>query len=464
MAEVNDLNLETLFRLQITFETETEIVDISNAITHFIILDDYTDSNLPALQTSIETSDEIVEFIMVNKAIGKFKMFLYKCDTRKILDKEDFVETPLIKNMELTLHTQAFSKDTYDTDSFGSEQKVDFNVRAMDLLFHPKFILEMNNPSHNFFIHNVDRMNLLSYLMSYSLKTDGIILGNSETYNIHIGDLQQMQMIPQLFIPNLNLFSILDYVDANYGLFKTQSVKYFGLFGAYIFEMKEAIGVLQVKDKTSIIKIVQESVENPVTDVSGNDEGILAQVTEIRVVDNTLSHQIEHGDEITLTSFNLNPDSKDARYELIKSVPTTMVDYRTGEEIKTFTTSNKKVFYDSTLRPTEHLKDKLSFNKNSYYELECMVKDFDFTLLHPLRDIKLLDTIDGIKNTDGYMISRVQTELDLDVELNNRIKGNDLSDVIFTPLSVFTKEDFATASIEPFYYRPRVFFNLIKVK
>lgn len=123
MAEVKDLNLETLFRLQITFETETEIVDISNAITHFVILDDYKDSNLPSLQTSIETSDEIVEFIMVNKAVGKFKLFLYKCDTRKILNKEDFVETPLIKNMELTLHTQAFSKDTYDTDSFGSEKK-----------------------------------------------------------------------------------------------------------------------------------------------------------------------------------------------------------------------------------------------------------------------------------------------------------------------------------------------------
>jgi hypothetical protein len=160
----------------------------------------------------------------------------------------------------------------------------------------------------------------------------------------------------------------------------------------------------------------------------------------------------------------MNPDSKDSRYELIKSIPTKLIDYRTGKEVSNFTTSNKKVFYDSTLKATEHLKEKLVFNTKSYYEIEFLAKDFDFTLIHPLRDIKLLDGIEGIKNTDGYMISSTQTELDLDVEINNRIKGEDLNSIIFTPLAIVPKESFSKMAIDPFYYRSKVFINLKKVK
>jgi hypothetical protein len=167
----------------------------------------------------------------------------------------------------------------------------------------------MNNPNHNLFLHNVDRKNLISYLISYSLKTEGITFGEGESYPVYIGDLQQMQLIPQLFIPNLNIFNIMTYIDNNYGLFKTQSVKYFGLFGAYIFEMKEAIGTLLVKNKQSVLKVVQELIEDPTTPTSDNAEGIVINASELQISDNTIIHQTVNGDEVSLTSFNMKPDS-----------------------------------------------------------------------------------------------------------------------------------------------------------
>lgn len=459
-----DNNIETLFKIKITFETETEIVDISNAITKLVILDDYLDYNFPHIQASIETSDEMVEFLMLNKNTGKFKLFINKCKTKDTLNNIITEDTPLIKNMELVLATQAFSKEKYDTDNFGSEKKVEINVNGIDLVFHPKFIMELDHETFNNFLHNVDRTNLIKYLIGYSLKTDGILFGKDESYSVYLADLKDTQTIPQLFIPNLNFFNVLEYLEQKYGLFKSRAIKYFGLFNAFIIGIKDSVGSLKVKNKENVMKIAMDTTELMKYENTENENAILLRTEFIKINDNAIYHHGNFGDEITLSGFNMNPDSKDKRYEFIKDIPSYLIDFRTGKEIKIYNKANKKTFFNDKQISIDDLKNNINFEREIYYEIQGMIKDVDFTLFHPLRDVKLLDIIDGISNTDSYLFSQIQSEMIFDVELNNRIRGNDMSDVLYTPLTIYKKEEFEASTQQEFYYRSKVFFNLMKVK
>jgi hypothetical protein len=158
------------------------------------------------------------------------------------------------------------------------------------------------------------------------------------------------------------------------------------------------------------------------------------------------------------------PSKKDERYEIIKDIDTTLVDYITKKKIKLFETDNKKSLFNNNLKDIDTLKEELEFDSQLYYEVEIESYNLDFTLLHPLREVRFAADIYGMKKEDLYSISQVQTQFYFDLELNNTIKGNSSDTLLLEPLTVYSKTDYDQSKVSPFYYSNKVFFNLIKVK
>ena len=455
-----DNNIKTLTRILLTFETEDKIVDLSNAIVRFVILDDYLDSFTPTIQAELECPESILEFVMTNKNIGKFKLALYKCDPSNVLNKISEEDELIIKGLDLILLEQGFTKDSYETDTFGNSDHVQLKVSKLNLNFIPKFSLELNHEIFNLFLHNVDRKNLIKYLIS---KTFNMTATTLDPYQILISDFKGLSLIEQMFIPNLSFFEILSFLDNSYSLFKTKSMIYFGLNHAFIFEIKEAVGTLNITNKKAPLRISIENEENPKV-INSNESAILIPTDTIKVNDRSTVYSTIKGNKTTLTGFNMLPFDKNERYEIIKDIDTTLTDYISKKKIKLFETDNKKTLFNNNLKDIDTLKEELEFDSQIYYEVEIESYNIDFTLLHPLREVRFAADIYGMKKEDIYSISQVQTQFYFDLELNNTIKGKSSETLLLEPLTVFNKTEYDQSKVAPFYYSNKVFFNLIKVK
>lgn len=275
-----------------TLECPThELSDIS-------IEEDYESSVYPVFKVEMILPEERYYLVMKNKTTVKFKIRIQKYYVSPGNNDRSMVRDYVNDTFSLIMDDEDFDDEmpdqvnrstTEDTDSFEMRE----NAKTELYLYRDEVSSAMKKQTNEV----LNGVNLTTAV--------GLIASNAGLKNILMSPMENQQTYSQLILPPLTVHKAIQYLDSQYGFYKSGAVIFFGLKTNYILNFKGGCTAYENGEYQQTTLLVSSdlggtSLESGMVMRSGNQYYVYWKASDVKVGNQSITNDVLYGNNVNV--------------------------------------------------------------------------------------------------------------------------------------------------------------------